>query len=163
MAVFLIEGVSGTGKTSVAEELEKRGYHAIDADEAFGFFPDPKTGLPAKKRSALDWIWDKEKFEKEMRKNKDGEILFISGGAMNQHDFAHYFSKIFTLQIDDETLKERLKNRTNNDYGKHPKELARQLEWNKGVAIWSRDRGTILIDATKPVGAVVDEILDRIK
>jgi broad-specificity NMP kinase len=29
---YLIEGVSGTGKTSVAEELQRRGHHVIHGD-----------------------------------------------------------------------------------------------------------------------------------
>ena len=29
---YLIEGLSGTGKTSVAEELQRRGHHAIHGD-----------------------------------------------------------------------------------------------------------------------------------
>ncbi|WP_244364379.1 AAA family ATPase [Paenibacillus cellulositrophicus] len=30
---YLIEGVSGTGKTSVCKELQRRGYHAIHGDQ----------------------------------------------------------------------------------------------------------------------------------
>ncbi len=82
---------------------------------------------------------------------------------MNQHDFRHYFQKVFTLRIDDETLKERLMNRTNNDYGKHPEELARQLEWNKKVVEDSGYRQNILIDATQPLDKVVDNILRHVK
>ena len=29
---YLIEGLSGTGKTSVCDELQRRGYHAIHGD-----------------------------------------------------------------------------------------------------------------------------------
>ncbi len=29
---YLIEGVSGTGKTTVCDELRRRGYHAIHGD-----------------------------------------------------------------------------------------------------------------------------------
>ena len=46
---------------------------------------------------------------------------------------------------------------------KHPDELALQLEWNKGAVKYSKERGTTLIDATKPVSEVVDEILSYIE
>jgi len=81
---------------------------------------------------------------------------------MNQEDFKHHFTQVFTLHIDDETLMYRLLNRTNNDFGKHPDELALQLEWNKGAVKYSKERGTILIDATRPASDVVDDILSRI-
>ena len=82
---------------------------------------------------------------------------------MNQEDFKHHFNKVFTLHMDDETLKDRLASRTNNDFGKHPDGLALQLEWNRGAVKYSQERGTILIDATKSVSDVVDEILSHIK
>lgn len=159
--LYLIEGLSGTGKTSVAEELIKRGYNAIDADEVFGFFGDLNTGLPSDDTTKREWLWDRQKFEEIV--GKTNGILFVSGGAMNQEDFKDSFSKVFTLQVDDETLKKRLMNRTNNDYGKQPHELARQLEWNKGVEVWSKQRGTILIDATRDLDKVVDEIVSYTK
>jgi len=82
---------------------------------------------------------------------------------MNQEDFKHHFEKVFTLHIDNETLKHRLSNRTNNDFGKKPDELALQLEWNKGAIKYSKERGTVLIDATRPIEIVVDEIIEHTK
>ena len=161
MSNYLIEGVSGTGKTTVCHELQKRGYKALEADEVFGFYGDPKTGLPTEHKHYLNWIWDNKRFDEEL-KGKTGTI-FVCGGAMNQSKFMHYFKKVFTLLIDDDTLRNRLLNRTNNDFGKNPKDLAKQLEWNKGAIEYSKQRGTILIDATKPVNTVVDEILSYIE
>ena len=158
---YLIEGISGTGKTAVCQELQKRGCKAIEADEAFGFYGDPKTGLPTKHKSQLNWIWDKNKVAEALDTKTD--IIFMCGGAMNQNEFIHYFTKVFTLRVDDNTLKSRLLNRTNNDFGKHPDDLARQLEWNKGVIAYAKQRGTVLIDATKPVADIVDEILSYIR
>ncbi len=34
---YLIEGVSGTGKTSVAEELQRQGYNVIHGDRELGY------------------------------------------------------------------------------------------------------------------------------
>ena len=158
---YLIEGISGTGKTEVCHELQRRGYKAIEADEVFGFYGDPKTGLPTEEKSQLNWIWDKKKVDEVL--NNKTNIIFICGGAMNQNEFMHYFAKAFTLQVDDETLKSRLLSRTNNDFGKHSEDLVRQLEWNKGVVAYAKQRGTILIDATKSTTDIVDEILSYTK
>ena len=43
---YLIEGISGTGKTTVAEELERLGYHVIHGDRVLKYRGDPKTGAP---------------------------------------------------------------------------------------------------------------------
>ena len=161
MKAYLIEGVSGTGKTSVCEELKRRGYKAVEADEEIAHYADPKTGLPTDKHIPDNWLWNEEKF-KEALKQEGDKPIFICGGAMNQEDFKHHFEKVFTLHIDDETLKHRLATRTNNDFGKHPDELALQLEWNKGAVSYSQQRGTTLIDATKPLSEVVDEILNYV-
>ncbi|MES2087520.1 MAG: AAA family ATPase [Patescibacteria group bacterium] len=160
MKTYLIEGLSGTGKTTVCAELNKRNYTAVDADEVFAHFVDPKTGLHSDEKTT-HWMWEEEKFNTIVKQERDGQ-LFVCGGATNQENFKHHFDKIFTLHVDDNVLKDRLLHRTNNDYGKDPKELEQQLEWNKGAVQHSRHRGTTLIDATKPISDVVDEILKNL-
>jgi len=46
MGNYLIEGVSGTGKTAVCTELQRRGYHAIHGDRELAYQGDPETGTP---------------------------------------------------------------------------------------------------------------------
>ncbi|MDW9477139.1 hypothetical protein GOA69_33865, partial [Sinorhizobium meliloti] len=41
---YLIEGDSGTGKTSVGTELERRGYHVVHGDRVLAYVGDPETG-----------------------------------------------------------------------------------------------------------------------
>jgi broad-specificity NMP kinase len=158
MKIYLIDGVSGAGKTTVCDELNKRGYKAIEADEVLADWIDPLTGLPTEDHSSYNWHWDKKKFDSLVQDTREGN-LFICGGAMNKPDFLHHFSKIFTLHLDDETLKERLRNRTNNDYGKKPEELAFQLKENQLTEQYSKERGAILIDATQPIKTIVEEII----
>lgn len=55
---YLIEGLSGTGKTTVGEELARRGYRVLDADEAFGYYGDPETGISTETKHQLNWLWD---------------------------------------------------------------------------------------------------------
>ena len=43
---YLVEGVSGTGKTSVCTELQRRGYHAVNGDRELAYQGDQETGLP---------------------------------------------------------------------------------------------------------------------
>ncbi|HEX4303671.1 MAG TPA: hypothetical protein VHZ78_12820 [Rhizomicrobium sp.] len=50
---YLIEGVSGTGKTSVAEALQRRGHHVVHGDRELAYRGNPETGEP------LDRVADK--------------------------------------------------------------------------------------------------------
>lgn len=161
MNIYLIDGVSGAGKTTVCDELNKRGYKAIEADEELADWTDPLTGLPTEDHSSYNWHWDKKKFDTLIKEAGEND-LFICGGAINKPDFLDHFTKIFTLHLDDETLKERLLHRTNNDYGKKPEELAFQLKENQMTEQYSKERGAILIDATQPIETIVEEIINHL-
>ena len=65
---YLIEGVSGTGKTSVCTdsgtgktsvctELQRRGYHAINGDTELAYQGDPETGDPVEGRTHEHHLW----------------------------------------------------------------------------------------------------------
>ncbi len=161
MALIQIDGISGTGKTTLAEELTRRGYNAVDSDATFGYFGNPETGDPTSQEIQANWIWDLDKV-KELARLSSEEIIFICGGAMNQDRVRNLFSRRFTLVIDDETMKQRLLNRTNNHFGKNPDDLARQLEWNRGTVVYAKSIGSIVIDATKPIEEVADVILKQV-
>lgn len=42
----MIDGVSGTGKTSIATEVQLRDYHAIHGDRELAYQGDLQTGEP---------------------------------------------------------------------------------------------------------------------
>lgn len=145
---YLISGLPGTGKTSVCIELQARGYKAIDADRSFGY------------QDSSDWLWDEKKVEEIL--NDGSEVVFICGSASNRDEYIPRFDKVFILYVDDQTLRHRLLNRTNNNFGKDPDILARQIERNQGVKEYSMKRGRIVIDATQPINKIVDNILSQI-
>src|ERR1700755_2121033 len=68
---YLIEGVSGAGKTAVCTELQRRGYQAIHGDRELVYRGDPGTGLPTAPETGTPtatWmsehqIWDVEKVQ----------------------------------------------------------------------------------------------------
>ncbi len=161
MHMYLIDGVSGAGKTTICEELNKRGYRAVEADEVLAGFIDPATGLPTDDHSSENWYWSKEKFENMVKEAGEADI-FVCGGAMNKPDFLNRFTKVFTLHLDDETLRDRLLHRTTNDYGKKPEELDFQLRENQKTVQYSKERGSILIDATKSVDEVLTQIIKNL-
>jgi hypothetical protein len=135
-----VEGLSGAGKSSVYEELIKRGYMAITTDRAW------------KRDSAM---WDEQQALSELE-SPEPDVLFVCGSGGNRDRFLPYFTKIFNLRIDDDTMRRRLKERTNNDFGKQPEELELMLTLNRSDA---RPAGAIDLDATQPIHQVVDELL----
>lgn len=150
-----MEGLSGTGKSSVYEELIRRGYKAISTDRAWSFSADPETGLPGGPGRHDTWVWDEQKAVSELE-SPEPEVLFVCGGSRNRDRFLHYFTKIFNLRIDDDTMRRRLQARTEDDWplGEDGVELMLQLNRSdEGPA------GAIDVDATQPLNHVVDELL----
>ena len=67
---YLIEGVSGAGKTAVCTELQRRGYQAIHGDRELVYRGDPETGYRRLRKGTptATWmsehqIWDVEKVQ----------------------------------------------------------------------------------------------------
>jgi len=151
---YLVEGLSGAGKSSVYEELIRRGYKAITTDRAWKYHADPDTCLPGGARHH-DSMWDQQKAVSELE-SPEPEVLFVCGSSRNRDRFLPYFTKIFNLRIDDDTMRRRLQERTNNDFGKQPEELELMLSLNRSD---EKPAGAIHVDATQPLHQVVDELL----
>jgi hypothetical protein len=138
---YLVEGLSGVGKSSVYDELIRRGYKAISTDRAW--------------KDRADSVWDERKAVSELE-SPEPEVLFVCGSSRNRDRFLSYFTKIFNLRIDDDTMRRRLQERTNNDFGKQPEELELMLRLNRSD---EKPAGAIDVDATQPLDRVVDELL----
>ena len=152
---YLVEGLSGAGKSSVYEELIRRGYRAISTDRAWKYHPDPVTGLRDGASRYDAPKWDEHKAISELE-SLEPEVLFVCGSSRNRDRFLPYFTEIFILRIDDDTMRRRLQERTNNDFGKQPEEIDLMLRLNRSDA---KPAGAIEIDATQPLHQVVDELL----
>jgi hypothetical protein len=83
-------------------------------------------------------------------------VLFVCGSSRNRDHFLPYFTKVFNLRIDDETMRRRLQERTDNDFGKQPEEVEIMLKLNRRD---EKPAGAIDVDATQPLNEVVDELL----
>ena len=151
---YLVEGLSGAGKSSVYEELIGRGYKAISTDRAWKYQADPDTGLPGRRVHYDNSMWDEQRAFRELE-SPEPEVLFVCGSGGNRDRFLPYFTKIFNLRIDDDTMRRRFEERTNNDYGKQPEEVELMLRLNRSD---EKPAGAI-DDATQPLDQIVDELL----
>jgi broad-specificity NMP kinase len=115
---YLIEGLSGTGKTSACKELRRRGYHAINGDRELAYQGDPETGKPTncstREPSAIftyeHHIWDVEKV-KDLIANHDTPVSFFCGHSRNLAKFIELFDDVFILDADLDTVNRRVAER----------------------------------------------------
>jgi hypothetical protein len=88
--------------------------------------------------------------------------VFICAITSNTVELAHLFDRILVLVPDRATLAERLRDRTDNPFGKHPAEAAPVLAHNDVIADEWQARGGIPIDASRSLDAIVDDIVGRL-
>jgi dephospho-CoA kinase len=153
---YLIEGVSGTGKTSVCNELQRRGYHAIHGDRELAYQGDPETGTRTDGVTHEHHIWDVDKV-KALVANQDDPVTFFCGGSRNFSKFIDLFDGVFVLEVDLDTLNQRLDERPENEWGgkQTERELIARLHQTKEDI----PKNGIIIDATVSIAHVVDEIV----
>jgi broad-specificity NMP kinase len=158
---YLIEGLSGTGKTSVCNELQRRGYHAIHGDRELAYQGDPETGEPTDSLAHEHHIWHLDKV-KALVANQDEAATYFCGGSRNFAQFIHLFDGVFVLEVDLDTLNRRLDGRPDSEWGggkPTKRELIARLHRTKEDI----PKDGILIDATAPIAHVVDEIVRKAK
>ena len=161
---YLIEGVSGAGKTSVATELERRGFHVVHGDRVLAYQGDPETGeplTPGRRSADLRFlndhhIWNPDEVRRRIA-DPTHKVTFFCGGSRNHHLFVHLFDAVFILVADWPTIERRLRARV-DEWGAEPAERALTAELHRT----GRDQPDgIAIDATRPLAQVVDDILAR--
>ena len=168
MKKIYITGVSGTGKTTIAQELERRGYYAISIDETDGLcsWINQETGRNDGGKDAEmtiafvdthDWVCDTSYLTRLLEKDRD--IAFVLGMATNQSEFLSVFDKIFVLQCAPETFLKRIEDRTDNNFGKDKKVQEQIIARSKTYEQEMSSKGAVPINTDRSVDDVVDDVL----
>lgn len=158
---YLIDGVSCAGKTTVCDELQRRGYHVIHGDEELAYWGDLKTGEPVAGSAdeQRTWLWNVEQVS-ALVADQTHAATFFCGGSRNADRFISLFDEVFVLEIDLDTLNRRLAARPETEWGGTASEgeaFARlQHATKEGLP-----KNAIIIDATAPLASVVDIILEH--
>jgi thymidylate kinase len=155
---YLIEGVSGAGKTSVCHELRRRGYHAINGDTELAYQGDPRTGEPVDGFAHEHHLWNVNKV-KALVADRSHAASFFCGGSRNLSSLIDLFDRVFVLEVDLDTLTRRLAARPETEWGGRSaeRELIRRMHATKEDV----PKEGVAIDAAQPIEGVVDEILEK--
>lgn len=152
VAVVLVTGMSGTGKSTVLVELERRGHEVVDTD--YGGWIE-EAALPD--GSGSEWLWREDRIEALLARHSESD-LFVSGVVSNQSKFYSHFDAIVLLSAPLDVILERVTARDTNPYGRT--QAQRQLIEPHVATVepWLRAMATAEIDTRKPVEEVADEL-----
>ena len=165
---ILVTGFSGVGKSTVTGKLREMGQVAYDLDDIPGLFTathqktgevftswdnsDPDTG------KNLRWECDKEKLRRLIA-DEPAELAFYCGSASNIFDLLELFDKTIVLTASHDSIRHRLTNRTNNDYGR-TKEIQDHILERKDAGDQKLiECGAITVDAERSIDEVVGEVV----
>jgi broad-specificity NMP kinase len=157
MRRILITGMSATGKSTLTAELAARGHHAVDLDTPdYSEYRDLGEGE--------EWAWREDRVQALLTDPRPltsdlPSPLFVSGCARNMPQFYPQLDAIVLLSAPSETLIERLRTRTTNNYGKTPEELAQVLENQRIVDPLLRRIATVELDARAPLEDLITAVL----
>ena len=145
----LVTGMSGTGKSTVLAELARRGFESVDTDE---------PGWTRWSNEDDGYVWVEERIAKLLARVRR-RTLYVSGTVSNQGRFYRDFDAVVLLSVPDAVLLGRIARRTTNHYGKSAAE--RELIRRHLVDVEPLLRATCTheLDATRPVEAIVDELV----
>jgi dephospho-CoA kinase len=142
MARVLVTGMSGAGKTTVLDELRRRGHLTLDTD--YGGW-------------VLDDKWDEPRMDAFLRDHGD---VFVAGTVENQGRFYDRFDHIVLLTAPLQVLLARVTSRTNNSYGKTSLQQAEIQSYVETVEPILRRGASVELDAQRPASEVADLIED---
>ena len=140
MARLLLTGMSGTGKTTVLDELRQRGFLTTDTDYGGWVLPDG--------------TWDEPRMGELLARHDD---LIVSGTVENQGRFYDRFHHVVLLSAPLEVLLQRVSHRA-NPYGRTPEQRAQIAEYVRAVEPLLRRGATIELDGRREISELADAV-----
>lgn len=137
----MVTGMSGAGKSTVLEELRRRGLHTVDTDYDGWELPDG--------------TWDEPRMGRLLADHRN---VVVSGTVENQVRFYNRFEHIVLLSAPLDVLISRVTNRPNNPYGNSPAERTEIAKYVQTVEPLLRLGATAELDARHPVADLADAI-----
>jgi dephospho-CoA kinase len=152
VAVVLVTGMSGTGKSAALAELARRGHRVVDTDYG-AYFEE----VPCSDAGGWEPLWREDRIEALLDGYDDG-VLFICGCVSNQGKFYPRFDAVVLLTAPANVILERVASRESNAFGKRDAERNRILYDLAKVEPLLRAGATAEIDTRVPLDEVVDAL-----
>ena len=152
VAIVLVTGMSGTGKSTVLAELARRGHAVVDTDER-GWCEEEPVPVGAR----VEHRWREDRIAALLDGHREG-LLFVSGTVPNQGRFYPRFDAVVLLTAPLDVLLQRIRTRVTNDYGKSEPERALVVEDVEAVEPLFRPDATAVLDTRRPVAEIADEL-----
>lgn len=152
VAVVLVTGMSGTGKSTALVELARRGHRVVDTDYGGWSEEVPIPGGPG-----WEQLWSEDRIDMLLAEPGEG-ALFVSGTVANQRKFYPRFDAIVLLSAPLAVILGRLASRVTNDYGKTEAQREHIAHELTTVEPLLRAGATSEIDTRRPLDEVVDEL-----
>ncbi len=168
MAVVLITGNPGSGKTELARELLRLGCAALDADEVAHW--ETTDGLPAEPPQELThewlqghrWVWGRAAVTAAIAEHlPSGGHLFLCGIAMDQDELLDLVDVVFLLSIDEETQVRRLDTPSNAN-----RNAAQRRQIIEGRPVFQRRvraAGAVVLDGGSPTSVLAARVLREVE
>ena len=141
MTRVLLTGMSGTGKTTVLDELRCRGHLTVDTDYDGWELPDG--------------TWDEDRMAALLAAEPH---VVVSGTVSNQGRFYDRFEHVVLLSAPVDVLLERVRRRTTNPYGASEEQRAEIAEYTRTVEPRLRAGATVELDGRRPVSELADVV-----
>ncbi len=141
VARVLVTGMSGTGKSTVLGELERRGHVVVDTDYGGWTLPDG--------------TWDEPRISQLLADHRD---VVVSGTVDNQGRFYDRFDHVVLLSAPLQVLLQRLRSRTNNPYGKSEVEAGEVANYVETVEPLLRRGATVELNGERSVAELADAV-----
>lgn len=168
MPAYLVTGNPGSGKTTVALELTRRGLTALDTDEIAGWetaggFAVGQPDDPAEEwLREHRWVWRRSRLESAIQaRAAAGRPAFFCGIAVNQREMLDCFDLVFLLSLDDPTQLDRLDTASNAH-----RNAAQRAQIIRGRPVFEyemRAAGALVLDGRQPTSRVVDQIVHEVR
>ncbi len=163
----LITGRSGTGKSTICTELQRRGLPAFDGDKVPGLadWTDVRGNRvyvdyskPINRGTTL-WTWDPKVLIKLLTTTGD---IYLCGSADNDLDLLELFDEAVALTLPPNVQRQRILNRIEHDYGKQPGMVTQILAEQQQFVDRALRLGVHVVSAEARPAAIVDKILELI-